>query len=162
MSTQAIFPGTFDPLTYGHLDIISRSNKIFTKISLAIAENSQKNPLFNIKERILFAKQATKDFPNITVFGFNDLTINIMKIKKINILIRGIRTTADLDQEIKLAKINRYLNKNIETIFMISTDQWSCVSSKLIKEIAQYGGKIDHFIPKFIAEQVIQKLHQSK
>lgn len=162
MSTQAIYPGTFDPLTYGHLDIIIRSNKIFDQVLLAIAENPQKKPLFNITERIVLAKQATQKFPNVTVFGFNDLTANIMKIKKINVLIRGIRNISDFDYEIQLAKINHYFNSNIETIFMISTDTRSCISSKLIKEIAQQGGKIDHFIPNFIAEQVINKLYKPK
>lgn len=162
MPIQAIYPGTFDPLTYGHLDIIIRSKKIFDKILIAIAENSQKNPLFNIEERIILIQQAIHTFPNVTVFGFNDLTVNIMKQKNINVLIRSIRTISDFDHEIQLAKINRYFNSEIETIFMIPTDTCSCISSKLIKEIAQYGGKIDHFTPKFIAEKVIHKLSNSK
>ncbi|WP_159715024.1 pantetheine-phosphate adenylyltransferase [Blochmannia endosymbiont of Camponotus nipponensis] len=161
MTIQAMYPGTFDPLTYGHLDIIIRSHKIFDKIFLAIAENPQKNPLFSLEERVILAKQATKTLTNVTVFGFNDLAINVMKEKRINILIRGLRTRSDFEYEIQLAKINHYLEHEVETMFMISTGIWTYLSSKLVKEIAQYGGKIDNFIPNFIAEKVIEKLHNT-
>lgn len=162
MKIQAIYPGTFDPLTYGHLDIISRARKIFDKIFLAIAENSQKQPLFSIEERVIFAKQATAMLDNVTVFGFNDLIINVMKKKQVNILIRGLRTKSDFEYEIQLAKINNYLFNEVETVFMISTDIWAFLSSKLVKEIAQYGREIDRFVPNFIAEKVVEKLHNIK
>lgn len=165
MITKVIYPGTFDPLTYGHLDIIIKASKIFDKIFLAIAENSQKNPLFSLEERIVLAKKATEKFSNVVVFGFSGLTVNVIKQKKINILIRGLRTISDFEYEMQLAKINHYFSPEVETIFMISENIWSCLSSKLVKEIAQYGGKIDEFMPNFIAERVIEKLcsfHQQK
>ncbi|URJ24431.1 pantetheine-phosphate adenylyltransferase [Candidatus Blochmanniella camponoti] len=162
MTIQAMYPGTFDPLTYGHLDIIIRAHKIFDKIFLAVAENSQKHPLFSLEERVIFAKQATATLDHVTVFGFNDLTINVMKKKQVNILIRGLRTRSDFEYEIQLAKINNYFSHEVETIFMISTDIWACLSSKLVKEIAQYGGRIDRFIPNFIAEKVIEKLRNTE
>ncbi|URJ23914.1 pantetheine-phosphate adenylyltransferase [Blochmannia endosymbiont of Camponotus sp.] len=162
MTIQAMYPGTFDPLTYGHLDIITRAHKIFDEIFLAVAENSQKHPLFSLEERVIFAKQATAMFNYVTVFGFNDLIINVMKKKQVNILIRGIRTRSDFEYEIQLAKINNYLSNEVETVFMISTDIWAWLSSKLVKEIAQYGGRIDRFIPNFIAEKVIEKLRNTE
>lgn len=158
MIIKAIYPGTFDPLTYGHLDIIIRASKIFDKIFLAVAENTQKNPLFSLEERILFAKQATKNFSNVIVFGFNELTVNVIKKNQFNVLIRGLRTISDFEYEMQIAKINHYFFSDFETMFMISTNIWSCVSSKLIKEIAQYGGEIGGFMPNFIAEKVIEKL----
>lgn len=161
MITHAMYPGTFDPLTYGHLDIIVRAHKIFDEVFLAVAENPQKNPLFSLKERVIFAEQATATLSNVTVFGFNDLTINVMKKKQVNILIRGLRTRSDFEYEIQLAKINNYFEKEIETIFMISTGIWTYLSSKLVKEIAQYGGSIDQLIPNFIAEKVIEKLRNT-
>ncbi|WHL25310.1 MAG: pantetheine-phosphate adenylyltransferase [Candidatus Blochmannia vicinus] len=161
MITHAIYPGTFDPLTYGHLDIIIRAHKIFDEIFLAVAENPQKNPMFSLKERVVFAEQATAKLSNVTVFGFNDLTINVMKKKHVNVLIRGLRTRSDFEYEIQLAKINNYFEKEIETIFMMSTGIWAYLSSKLVKEIAQYGGKIDQFMPNFIAEKVIEKLRNT-
>ncbi|WP_331828706.1 pantetheine-phosphate adenylyltransferase [Candidatus Blochmannia sp. SNP] len=161
MITHAMYPGTFDPLTYGHLDIIIRAHKIFDEIFLAVAENPQKNPMFSLKERVVFAKQATATLSNVTVFGFNDLTINVMKKKQVNILIRGLRTRSDFEYEIQLAKINNYFEKEIETIFMTSTGIWAYLSSRLVKEIAQYGGKIDQFIPNFIAKKVMEKLRNT-
>lgn len=153
-----MYPGTFDPLTYGHLDIIIRAHKIFDKVFLAVAENPQKNPMFSLKERVAFAEQATAELSNVTVFGFNDLTINIMKKKQVNILIRALRARSDFEYEVQLAKINNYFEKEIETIFMTSTGIWMYLSSKLVKEIAQYGGNIDQFVPKFIAEKIMEQL----
>lgn len=159
MINKAMYPGTFDPLTYGHLDIINRASKIFDQIFLAIAENSQKNPLFSLKERIFFARKATENFSNVIVFGFNGLTVNIIKEKKVNVVIRGLRTISDFEYETRLLKINHYFFPEVETIFMISTNVWAALSSKLVKDIAQCGGAIHGFMPSFIAEKVIEKLY---
>ncbi|URJ25077.1 pantetheine-phosphate adenylyltransferase [Candidatus Blochmannia ocreatus (nom. nud.)] len=158
MILKAIYPGTFDPLTYGHLDIITRARKIFSKIFLAVAENPQKRPLFSLKDRVMLAEKATSIFSNVVVFGFNDLTINIMRERQIKFIIRGLRTVADFEYERQLVSINNHLNSEIETVFMMSTGIWGGLSSKLIKEIAQCGGELKNFIPEVILEKVLERL----
>ncbi|MFP3014354.1 MAG: pantetheine-phosphate adenylyltransferase [Arsenophonus sp.] len=158
MKNKAIYAGTFDPITYGHLDIIKRAVLIFDHVILAIADSSYKSPMFTLDERIFFAKEQTKHLINIEVIGFYELTINFAQKHQANILIRGIRSVLDLEYESQLANMNSHLMDNIETIFLLPSRKVSYISSSLIKEIASHGGDVSSLLPKLIAEAILQKM----
>ncbi|BGI50914.1 MAG: pantetheine-phosphate adenylyltransferase [Arsenophonus endosymbiont of Ceratovacuna japonica] len=159
MKNKAIYPGTFDPITYGHIDIIERTALMFEKIILAIFDNSlHKNTMFTISERISFAKEQIKHLTNVEVMGFCGLTVNFAKKHNINILIRGIRFISDFEYEYKLANMNNNLMASLETIFLLSSPKLSFISSSLIKDIVYYGGDVSSFLPKSIANFMIHKL----
>ncbi|UDG80054.1 pantetheine-phosphate adenylyltransferase [Candidatus Steffania adelgidicola] len=159
MTKKAIYPGTFDPLTNGHLDLLSRAAKIFDRVVLAIAESPSKCLLFNLDERVALANQATASLPNITVIGFSDLMTNFVRKQRGNIIIRGMRTMMDIEYETQLAQINRHLMPELETIFMMPAKSVSYISSTLVKEIALHGGDVEHFLPTKIAQEVRARLH---
>lgn len=146
-------------MTNGHLNLLTRTAKIFDQVVLAIAANPNKRPLFDLNERVMLATQATAHLPNVTVLGFNDLTTNFARQQQANILIRGLRTTSDFEYEMQLAKMNRHLMCEFESIFMMPEEAWSYISSSLVKEIARHGGNIDHFLPSLIAEKVKERFH---
>lgn len=157
---KAIYPGTFDPLTNGHLDLVTRAAKIFDQIVLAIAASTSKRPLFDLAERVALATQVTAYLPNVTVIGFNDeLMTNFARQQQVTILIRGLRTVSDFEYEMQLAKMNRYLMPELESVFMMPTESWSYISSALVKEVALHGGAVDHFLPALIAKAVLARLH---
>lgn len=160
MINKAIYPGTFDPFTNGHLDLTTRAAKIFDQIILAVSTNKNKKPLFNLEDRVSWASIATKHLSNVTVIGFDDLTAIFAKKQKINILIRGLRVMSDFECEMQLAKINRHIMPNLESIFMIPTDTCSYISSSLIKDMILYGGNIHHFLPTVIAKAITSRLQQ--
>ncbi|QOI10863.1 pantetheine-phosphate adenylyltransferase [Blochmannia endosymbiont of Colobopsis nipponica] len=159
---KAIYPGTFDPLTNGHLDLLTRTEKIFDLVILAITNNPQKKTLFNINERVTMATQATKHLTKVSISSVDGLIVNFAKEKKINILIRGLRTIADFELEIQLARINRHLNPEIESIFMLTNERYSYLSSSIIKELATHGCNLNNFLPKYIATAVIEKIKTTK
>ena len=153
MTNTAIYPGTFDPITYGHIDLIKKSLKIFDKIVVAAAENINKDYLFSIDERVDIIKDSLfKDLKlsrkKILVIPFNTLTINLCKKYKANVIIRGLRAVSDFEYEFQLAGMNKKLNEKIETIFMMSDLDNQIISSKFVKEIAHFGGEIDKFVTK--------------
>ena len=153
MKKTAIYPGTFDPITYGHIDVIQKSLKIFDKVFVAISDNNQKNYLFSIDERIEIVKKALfSDLKfnknKIKVISFNSLTTELCKKYKSNIILRGLRAASDFEYEFQLAGMNRKLNNNIETIFLMSDVKNQIISSRLIKEIAQLNGNIKKFTTK--------------
>ncbi|QIE02248.1 pantetheine-phosphate adenylyltransferase [Buchnera aphidicola] len=161
MNKTAIYPGTFDPITYGHLDIIIRATKIFDNIIIAISKNKEKKPIFNLKERIQLTKKATLHIKNIKkVLGFNDLLANLAKIEKSNILIRGVRTIFDFDYEIKLAEINKQIYPELDSIFLLSSKEVSFISSSFVKEIAKYNGNVKPYLPKEVYTALLKKLHK--
>ncbi|CAL4325947.1 Phosphopantetheine adenylyltransferase [Buchnera aphidicola (Protaphis terricola)] len=163
MKKTAIYPGTFDPITYGHLDIINRATKIFDNIIIAIsANNLNKKNIFSLKERIKLTKLATKNFKNIKkIIGFNDLLANLAKKENTNILIRGIRTIFDFDYEIKLASINKEIYPELDSIFLLSSKKVSFISSSFIKEIAKYKGNITPYLPKEICLELLKKINKN-
>ena len=163
MTNTAIYPGTFDPITYGHIDLIKKSLKIFDKIVVAAAENINKDYLFSIDERVDIIKDSLfKDLKlsrkKILVIPFNTLTINLCKKYKANVIIRGLRAVSDFEYEFQLAGMNKKLNEKIETIFMMSDLDNQIISSKFVKEIAKLDGKINKFVTKSIVKKLKDKL----
>ncbi|MDR0807217.1 MAG: pantetheine-phosphate adenylyltransferase [Enterobacteriaceae bacterium] len=156
--TKAIYPGTFDPLTNGHLDIITRSVQMFDQIVIAIARSPSKNTLFSLEERVELAKTATAHLPSVDVIGFSELMAHFAQKQQANILIRGLRSVADFEYELQLAGMNRHLMADLETIFLMPSEKWSFVSSSLIKEVARHGGDITSFLPPVVAEALSKKL----
>ena len=163
MKSSAIYPGTFDPITFGHIDVIKKSLKIFDKVIVAAAENINKDYLFTIDERVEIIKDSLfKDLKlnksRILVVPFNTLTINLCNKYKAGVIIRGLRAVSDFEYEFQLAGMNKKLNEKIETIFMMSDVENQIISSKFVKEIAKLDGKIDKFLTKSIVKKLKNKL----
>lgn len=146
--TVAVCPGSFDPVTNGHLDIISRASKIFDKVIVAVLNNISKNPLFTIAERQDLLRQATQDMPNVEVDGFDDLLINYMIKRQAHIIVKGLRAVSDFEYELQMASLNRKLDENIETFFMMSSTQFSYLSSSIVKQIALFHGPVSDLVPE--------------
>ena len=147
MQKRAIYPGTFDPFTNGHLDIVTRAACMFDRVILAIAASPSKKPMFDLNERVALAQQATAHLGNVEVLGFSDLMANFARSQQANILIRGLRAVADFEYEMQLAAINRRLDGRIETVFMTPAENLNFLSSTLVREIARLGGDVREFVP---------------
>ncbi|MEC9491395.1 pantetheine-phosphate adenylyltransferase [Flexistipes sp.] len=155
----AIYPGTFDPLTNGHLDIIERGAKMFNHLLVAIAENPGKNPLFTLDERVDSTISATKHLPNVNVEPFSCLLSNFMQKKKINVLLRGLRAVSDFEYELQLALMNRQLNEECETVFLMPNMSYIFLSSSMIREIARLGGDVKKFVPDSVERLIAEKFN---
>jgi len=158
MKRRAVYPGTFDPITYGHIDIIKRAFQLFDEVYIAVAENAEKKPLFSFDERTRFVKQATKQMKGIRIEGFDGLIVKYAQKKGIRILLRGLRAISDFDYEFQMALTNRKLAPQVETIFLMPSETYFYISSRLIKEIAHLGGNIKAFVPSFVAEALKEKI----
>ncbi|AWH88691.1 MULTISPECIES: pantetheine-phosphate adenylyltransferase [Limnobaculum] len=156
--TKAIYPGTFDPMTNGHLDIITRSVNMFDHLVLAIARSPGKNTLFSLEERVELAKAVTAHLPSVEVIGFGELMAHFAQKQKANVLIRGLRAISDFEYELQLASMNRHLMADLESIFLMPSEKWSFVSSSLVKEVARHGGDVSSFLPPVVAEALLKKL----
>ena len=154
----AIYPGSFDPLTNGHLDIIQRAARVFDKVVVAVANNSSKKALFNIKERVSMLKSATKGIEGVEVDTFHSLVIEYARRRKMNVLIRGLRMTSDFDYEFQVALTNRRLAEDIETVFLMPSEHVSFVSSSILKEVASVNADISSFVPKIVERKLKQRL----
>ena len=148
MSQRAIYPGTFDPITKGHVDLIERACELFDSVVIAVAASEAKNPLFTLEERIEIAKEIFSNSDKIEVIGFSGLLVDLAKNNDAKILIRGLRVVADFEYEFQLAGMNKKLNSTIETMFLMSDVENQIISSKFVKEIANLGGNIDRFVTK--------------
>ena len=157
MGRSAIYPGSFDPVTFGHLDLIKRATQIFDEVIVAVANNTQKKALFSTKERVTILKEVTKDIKGIRIEIFNGLIIDFARQKKINVLVRGLRMISDFEYELQMALTNRRLNETIETVFLMPSEGYSFLSSTLIKEAASLGADISTFVPKLVAKEVQKK-----
>lgn len=153
----AIFPGTFDPITLGHVDLLMRAQKLFDKIILAVAESKNKLPLFTLDERIEVCHAVLQPYDHIEVKGFSGLLVDFVKKEQAIAVLRGLRAVSDFEYEFQLATMNRNMNKDFETIFLTPAEQYSFISSTLIREIAQLGGDISSFVP----HHVIDKLNKN-
>lgn len=157
MSKIAVVPGSFDPITMGHLDIVKRAAAIFDEVRVVVMNNSSKNPLFSVEERIALISEVTDSIPNVKVDSFGGLLIDYAIEVEANAIIRGLRAVSDFEYEMQITSMNRFLNENIETLFMISGNQYSFLSSSIVKEVAKYGGKITGLVPPAVEEALKQK-----
>jgi pantetheine-phosphate adenylyltransferase len=153
----ALYPGTFDPITNGHSDLISRAQHIFGKVVVAIAENPRKEPLFNLADRIALVREVTGDIDNVEVVGFDGLLIDCVRENKAGVVIRGLRAVSDFEFEFQLASANRRLDPNIETVFLTPSESHTFTSASLVKEIAMYGGDVSSFLHPTVLEAVREK-----
>ncbi len=161
MTTKAIYPGTFDPFTNGHLDLVTRAARMFDHVVLAIAASSHKKPLFTLDERVAQAKQVTAHLSNVEVLGFSELMAHFAAHQKANILVRGLRAVSDFEYELQLANMNRHLMADLESVFLMPAEKWSFISSSLVKEVARHGGDISPFLPSSITDALLKKLSEN-
>lgn len=145
--TSVIYPGTFDPITNGHLDIIERSAVIFPRVLVAVANSLSKKPLFSLDERVELVRQSVAHLSNVEVFGFSDLLANVIKQRNISAIIRGVRTTTDFEYELQLAALNRLLTKGVDSLFFPPAGKWAFVSSTIVREIYLHGGDVAELVP---------------
>lgn len=160
MCKIAIYPGSFDPVTYGHIDIIKRALNIFEEVIVAVAHNPHKKSLFSVKERVDMLKKATQKIDGARVEDFHGLVIDFAKKKNIDVIIRGLRMISDFEYEFQMALTNRKLKSQIETIFLMPSEEYSYISSKLIKEAAALGADISCFVPGFVKGALIKKINK--
>jgi len=153
----AIYPGTFDPITNGHSDLIFRAQRIFGKLVVAIAENPRKTPLFSLAERIEFVREVTHDVDNVEVVGFQGLLIDCVRANHAGVVIRGLRAVSDFEFEFQLASANRRLEPNIETVFLTPSESHTFTSASLVKEIAMFGGDVSSFLHPVVLKAVRNK-----
>ena len=147
MKKIAVYPGSFDPITYGHLDIINRGLKVFDEVIVAVACNSQKNALFSFDERVDLIRQVVEDKPRVTVDTFTGLLIDYIASRKAHVVIRGLRAISDFEYEFQIAQMNSCISKNVETLFMMTSLQYGYLSSSIVKEVCSLNGNIDGFVP---------------
>jgi len=153
----AIYPGTFDPITNGHLDVIERGLKLFDELIVAVAENPKKTPLFNVKERTEMIKEATKGYKNVKVESFDCLLIDFLHQKKAKVILKGLRVLSDFEYEFQMALTNRKLAPEIETVFMMTGEAYAYMSSRFIKEISRLGGRVECFVPPNVARRLKER-----
>lgn len=154
---KAIYPGSFDPITNGHLDIIKRSANLFDELVIGVLNNSAKNPLFSIDERVNIIKELTKDIPNVTVDSFDGLLVDYAASVDASVVIRGLRAVTDFEYELQIAQTNKVEYPKLETLFMTSSLQYSYLSSTIVREFASYGGDITKFVPESIIPLIQEK-----
>lgn len=161
MNKIAIYAGTFDPITHGHVDLIGRAIRMFDKVIVAIAANPNKKPLFSVEERVSLAAEALSRHPQVAVFGFDCLLLEFVKQHQANVILRGLRTVTDFDYEFQLASMNRYLNSSIESIFMMPSEKYMYVSSTLVREVASLHGDVSGFVPECVVQALHKKFNRS-
>ncbi|MGD8926327.1 MAG: pantetheine-phosphate adenylyltransferase [Thioalkalispiraceae bacterium] len=154
----AIYPGTFDPVTNGHTDLVQRASKLFSRVIVAVAQSAEKTPFFSLEERIQLAADALAEYRNVEVCGFNTLLVEFMREKNATVIIRGLRAVSDFEYEFQLASMNRHLRDDIETVFLTPAEQYSYISSSLVREIARLGGDISSFVPANVVAAIQQKI----
>jgi pantetheine-phosphate adenylyltransferase len=154
---RAIYPGSFDPVTFGHLDIIRRSHKIADELIVGVLNNNSKTPLFSADERVRMLKEVTKDMGNVKIVLFNGLLIDFAKDMDAKLIIRGLRAITDFEYELQMSQTNHRLDSNIETMFLTTGVEYSYVSSSVVKEIAAFGGEVVQFVPTIVAEELNKK-----
>lgn len=161
MCQKVIYPGTFDPVTNGHIDVIRRAVKLFGEVTVAVAHNPQKNPLFSVEERVKFLKDSVKDIDGVTVVSFKGLVVDFARRNNARIVIRGLRMVSDFEYEFQMALTNRKLDDSVETIFLMPSESFSYVSSKLLKEAAGLGADVSYFLPACVEKALKKKIKKS-
>jgi len=158
MSTKAIYPGTFDPVTLGHLNIVTRAAQMFDQVILAVAASPSKKPLFSLEERVALASEMVAHLPNVKVVGFSDLMANFARDQQANVLVRGLRAVSDFEYEMQLAQMNRHLLPTLESVFLMPSEGFSFISSTLVKEVARHGGDVSAFLSAPVHQALLAKL----
>lgn len=153
-----IYPGSFDPVTKGHLDIIQRASKMVDKLIVAVLNNGAKSPLFSVEERVNMLKEVTKDIPNVDIDSFSGLLIDFAKKTDATMIIRGLRAITDFEYELQMAQTNKIMEPDVDTIFLTTSLEYSYLSSSIVKEVAICGGSIDKFVPELVVEKVYDKI----
>lgn len=160
MTKSVLYPGTFDPITLGHLDLIKRAARMFDETIIAVAANPQKEPMFNLEERVSMIEHCVKDFPSTRVIGFSGLLIDILAMQKSRIVLRGLRAVSDFEFEFQLASMNRRLNEDTETIFLTPSEKYTFVSASIVKEIARLNGDVAQFLDPHVNHCLVNKINQ--
>ncbi|VAW50241.1 Phosphopantetheine adenylyltransferase [hydrothermal vent metagenome] len=158
MTVVAVYPGTFDPITNGHSDLVQRAAGLFDKVIVGIAANPGKTPLFDLVQRVAMAEQVLSRFDNVEVCGFSDLLVHFVKAKNAKVILRGLRAVSDFEYEMQLASMNRHLEHSLETVFMTPSEETSFISASLVKEIALHGGDVS----PFVHERIVEALNSAK
>ncbi|MGY6040127.1 pantetheine-phosphate adenylyltransferase [Aeromonas sp. AE23HZ002T15] len=158
MTNKVIYPGTFDPITNGHTDLIERAARLFDEVVVGVANSPSKRPLFDLAERVLLAQQVTAHLPNVKVVGFSGLLVDFARTHQANVLIRGLRAVSDFEYEFQLANMNRHLMPELESVFLTPSAENSFISSTLVKEVALHGGDIHQFVAPLVAKAIGAKL----
>ncbi|MGR9072363.1 MAG: pantetheine-phosphate adenylyltransferase [Gammaproteobacteria bacterium] len=157
MKITAIYPGTFDPVTNGHLYLVGRAASLFNRVIVAVAANEEKNPLFSIEERVGLVNHEISRYSNVEVIGFNTLLVDCAREVGANVILRGLRAVSDFEYEFQLAGMNRRLSPELETMFMTPAEQYEFISSSMIREIAKLGGDVSSFVPEAVRRELIEK-----
>ncbi len=153
-----VYPGTFDPITLGHLDIIRRGAKLVDRLVIGVATNASKSPMFTLAERVVQVRRETMDVPNLDVTSFDSLLMDFAKSQQASVILRGLRAVSDFEYEFQMAGMNQQIEPAVETVFLMADVALQPIASRLVKEIASYGGKISPFVPKLIAEEVAARV----
>ena len=156
----AVYPGSFDPATYGHLDIIKRASISFDRVIVGVLHNSAKSPLFSVEERVKILAKATKDIPNVEVKAFEGLSVNFARENHAQVIVRGLRAVTDFEYELQMAQTNRVLAPDVDTVFLTTSLEYAYLSSSIVKEVAQYGGDISAFVAEPVEKAIKQKFVQ--
>ena len=154
----AIYPGSFDPVTFGHLDVIRRAASMFDELTVSVLNNTQKTPLFSVEERVRILNEAIKDLPNVEIVAFSGLSVDFARQCKAKVIIRGLRAITDFEYELQMAQTNRVLAPDVDTMFLTTSLEYAYLSSTTVKEVAAFGGDISKFVPGFVMDEVHKKL----
>ena len=155
---RAVYPGSFDPVTFGHLDVIRRAADIFDVLIVSVLNNKEKSPLFSVEERVKILEEATKDIPNVQIDSFSGLLIDYAREKNLHVAVRGLRAITDFEYELQIAQTNRKLSDgNLDTMFLTTSLEYAYLSSSSVKEIACFGGDVSQCVPDFVAEKIYEK-----
>ncbi len=158
--SRAIYPGSFDPITVGHLDIIERASAIVDELIVGVLQNKAKTPLFSVEERVTMLKEVTKDMKNVKIVPFEGLLIDFAQQMDANVIVRGLRAITDFEYELQMSQTNRKLNSDVETIFLTTSLEYSFLSSTTVKEVASFGGDVSQFVPEIVAKKITEKMKE--
>ena len=155
---KAIYPGSFDPITFGHLDIVERSSKLVDELIIGVLKNNAKSPLFSLEERVKMLEEVTKKYPNVKIIPFEGLLVDFAKEIKAKMIVRGLRAITDFEYELQMSQTNHKLSRELETIFLTASLEYSFLSSTIVKEVAAFQGDISQFVPETVSDKIQEKM----
>ena len=158
----AVYPGTFDPMTFGHLDVIRRASELFDKVIVGVLHNSAKSPLFSAEERVNMLNEVTRDLPNVKVMSFSGLLADFARHTQATVIVRGLRAISDFDYELQMAQTNRKLNPEVDTMFFTTSLEYAYLSSTTVKEVAYFGGDLQEFVPECVVGEIRRKIREKE